>query len=234
MGLPIQKAPQYKCELPISGIEVKYRPFLVKEQKHLLVARESEDATAIFDAIMDLIKAVTEGKVDGSKLPLVDLEYLFLQIRTKSIGETAKIPLMCTKDECDGVGFTELDLTTVKVDTSKILDNKIQLNENLMVELTPPSSKLIYEIEGLNEIEMIKPILRSCMVRIYDDENIYEMSEHRDSEVDEFIESLTVKQFEKISEYFGSMPSLKEEVEYKCDKCGEVSNNTLQGLQSFF
>jgi hypothetical protein len=172
--------------------------------------------------------------VDGSKLPLVDLEYLFLQIRTKSIGETAKIPLMCTKDECDGVGFTELDLTTVKVDTSKILDNKIQLNENLMVELTPPSSKLIYEIEGLNEIEMIKPILRSCMVRIYDDENIYEMSEHRDSEVDEFIESLTVKQFEKISEYFGSMPSLKEEVEYKCDKCGEVSNNTLQGLQSFF
>jgi hypothetical protein len=234
MGLPIQKAPQYKCELPISGIEVSYRPFLVKEQNHLLIARESEDATAIFDAIMNLIEAVTEKTIDGSKLSLVDLEYLFLQIRIKSIGETSKVPLMCNQDECDGVGFVDLDLTTVKVDVSKILDDKIKLNEHLMVELTPPSSKLIYEIEGLGEIEMIKPILRTCMLRIYDDENVYEMSEHRDSEIDEFIESLTVEQFEKITEYFNSMPTLKEEVEYKCDKCGEVSSNTLQGLQSFF
>ena len=133
MGLPIQKAPQYKCELPISGIEVNYRPFLVKEQQHLLIARESEDATAIFDAIMILIYSVTEGNVDGSELPLVDVEYLFLQIRTKSIGETAKIPLICNKDDCDGVGYTELDLTKIKVDTSLVMDNKIQLNENLMV-----------------------------------------------------------------------------------------------------
>jgi hypothetical protein len=234
MGLPIQKAPQYKCELPMSGIEVSYRPFLVKEQNHLLIARESEDATAIFDAIMNLIKAVTDGKVDGAKLPLVDLEYLFLQIRTKSIGETAKVPLMCMKDECDGVGYTELDLTKIKVDVSGIQDSKVQLNEHLIVELEPPSSELVYAIEGLGEVEMIKPILRGCMLRIYDDENIYEMAEHRDSEIDEFIESLTVQQFEKISDYFGSMPSLQEEVEYKCDKCGEVSNNTLSGLQSFF
>ena len=130
MSLPIQKAPQYKCELPISGIEVNYRPFLVKEQQHLLIARESEDATAVFDAIMNLINSVTEGKIDGSELPLVDVEYLFLQIRTKSIGETAKIPLMCMDDECDGVGVIEMDLTTIKVDTSSIMDNKIQLNEN--------------------------------------------------------------------------------------------------------
>ena len=234
MGLPIQTAPQYKCELPISGIEVSYRPFLVKEQNHLLIARESEDGTVIFDSIMNLINSVTEGTVDGSKLPLVDLEYLFLQIRTKSIGETAKVPLMCTQDECDGVGYTELDLTKIKVDTSGMIDNKIQLNEHLMVELSAPSSKIVYEVEELNEAEMIKPILRSCIIRIYDDENIYELSEFRDSEIDEFIENLTVKQFEEISKYFESIPSLKEEIEYKCDICGEVSNNTLQGLQSFF
>ena len=95
MGLPIQKAPTYKCVLPVSNIEVKYRPFLVKEQKHLLVARESENSTQIFDAIMDLVKAVTEEKIDASKIPLVDLEYLFLQVRTKSVGETARVPLMC-------------------------------------------------------------------------------------------------------------------------------------------
>jgi len=234
MSLPIQKAPTYKCELPVSGIEVSYRPFLVKEQNHLLVARESENATAIFDAIMAMIKSVTEGKVDGSKLPLVDLEYLFLQTRTKSVGETAKIPLMCKKDGCDGLGFQELDLTTVEVDTSNILDKKIELNEHLMVELSPPGSQLIYEVEGLDEVEMIKPILRTCMVRIYDEENIYEMAEHRDSEIDEFIENLTVNQFEKITKYFDSMPTLKREMEYKCDKCGEVSNNVIQGLQNFF
>jgi len=234
MGLPIQKAPMYNCVLPVSDVEVKYRPFLVKEQKHLLVARESENATQIFDAIMDLVKAVTENKVDASKIPLVDLEYLFLQVRTKSVGETAKVPLMCMADGCDGVGYTDIDLTKIEVDTSGILDNKIKLNENLMVELKAPDSKLVYEVENLDEVEMIKPILRECMVRIYDDENIYEMAEHRDSEIDEFIESLTVGQFEDINKYFGSMPQLKQEVEYKCEKCGTVSTNTLQGLQSFF
>ena len=114
---------------------MNYRPFLVKEQNHLLVARESEDSAAIFDAIMNLIKAVTEGKVDGSKLPLVDLEYLFLQIRTKSIGETAKVPLMCMKDECDGVGYVDMDLTKVAVDTSSVLDNKIQISEDKIIQL---------------------------------------------------------------------------------------------------
>ena len=234
MGLPIQKAPTYKCVLPVSNIEVKYRPFLVKEQKHLLVARESENSTQIFDAIMDLVKAVTEEKIDASKIPLVDLEYLFLQVRTKSVGETARVPLMCMADGCDGVGYTDVDLTEIEVDTSGILDNKIELGSNLIVELKAPDSKLIYEVEELNEVETIKPILRACMVRLYDDENIYEMAEHRDSEIDEFIESLTVGQFEDINKYFGSMPQLKKEVEYKCEKCGTVSTNTLQGLQSFF
>ena len=234
MGLPIQKAPMYKCVLPVSQIEVKYRPFLVKEQNYLLIARESEDPTQIFDAIMDLVKAVTEGEVDASKIALVDLEYLFLQVRTKSVGETAKVPLMCMAEGCDGVGYSEVDLTKIEVDTSGVLENKIELGSNLIVELRPPDSKLIYEVEGLNEVEIIKPILRQCMVRIYDDENVYEMAEHRDSEIDEFIESLTVNQFEEISAYFESMPQLKHEVEYKCEKCGTVSTNTLQGLQSFF
>jgi len=234
MGLPIQQAPQYRCELPVSRIEVKYRPFLVKEQNHLLLARESEDSNVIFDSIMELIKSVTEGSIDGSKLPLVDLEYLFLQIRTKSVGETAKVPLICNEELCDGVGYVDIDLTDIEVDTSELSDGKIELHENLMVELAPPSSKLIYEVEGLDEVAIIKPILRECMVRIYDEENVYEMIEHRDSEIDEFIESLTVPQFEKISDYFGSMPTLKKEVDYKCEKCGEVSTNTLSGLQSFF
>ena len=113
-------------------------------------------------------------------------------------------------------------------------DNKVEIGDNLIVELEPPSSKLVYETEGKDDAEIIKPILRACMVRLYDDENIYEMSDYRNSEIDDFVESLTVSQFEKISEYFESMPALKKEFEYKCSKCGETSKNVLSGLQSFF
>ena len=113
-------------------------------------------------------------------------------------------------------------------------DNKVEIGDNLIVELEPPSSKLVYETEGKDDAEIIKPILRACMVRLYDDENIYEMSDYRNSEIDEFVESLTVSQFEKISEYFESMPALRKEVEYKCSKCGKTSLNVLSGLQSFF
>ena len=133
MGLPIQKAPTYKCVLPVSDIEVEYRPFLVKEQNHLLVARESESEKEIFDAIMKLIHAVTEGKVKGEKLALVDLEYLFLQIRTKSVGESAKIPLMCMQKDCDGVEYVDIDLTEIEVDTSGMADNKVEIGDNLIV-----------------------------------------------------------------------------------------------------
>ena len=234
MGLPIQKAPTYKCVLPVSNLEVEFRPFLVKEQNHLLVARESESEKEIFDAIMKLIHAVTEGKVKGEKLALVDLEYLFLQIRAKSVGESAKVPLMCMQKDCDGVEYVDIDLTEIEVDTSGMADNKVEIGDNLIVELEPPSSKLVYETEGKDDVEIIKPILRACMVRLYDDENIYEMTDYRNSEIDDFVESLTVSQFEKISEYFESMPALKKEFEYKCKKCGETSKNVLSGLQSFF
>lgn len=234
MGLPIQKAPTYKCVLPVSDIEVEYRPFLVKEQNHLLVARESEDQSQIFDAIMKLIHAVTEGKVKGDKLPLVDLEYLFLKIRTKSVGESAQVPLVCLHKPCDGIEYVEMNLDDIEVDISSMKDNKVELNDNLVIELKPAPSKLVYELEGKDDAEMIKPILRNCMVRIYDDENIYEMTDYRNSEIDEFVESLTVSQFEKISEYFESMPALRKEVEYKCSKCGKKSLNILSGLQSFF
>ena len=127
MALPKIEVPTYELTLPSEDKQVKYRPFLVKEQNYLLIARESEDATQIFDAIMDLVKAVTEGEVDASKIALVDLEYLFLQVRTKSVGETAKVPLMCMAKDCDGVGYTELDLTKIEVDTSGVLENKIEL-----------------------------------------------------------------------------------------------------------
>ena len=234
MALPVQKAPTFKCELPVSGLNVKFRPFLVKEQQHLLITRESEDTQEIYDAILELIKSVTNGEVDASKLPMADLEYLFLQIRVKSVGETAKLPLVCQAEGCNGVHEEVLDLENVKVNTSEMIDNKINISDELIVELSPPTTKIIYKLQGLNENEMIQPLMRACLLRIYDSEEIYEMSDHRDSEIDEFVLSLTIEQFEKISDYFESLPQLKHEVKYACKVCGHENLTTLQGLQNFF
>ena len=234
MALPVQKAPTFKCELPVSGLQIKFRPFLVKEQNHLMITRESQDPQEIFDAIIELIKSVTNGEVDASKLPMADLEYLFLQIRVRSVGETIKLPLVCQSEGCNGVHEEVLDLEDISVNTSEMADNKIQISDDLIVEMSPPTTKIIYKLQGLKEDEMIQPLMRACLLRIYDSEEIYEMSDHRDAEIDEFVLSLTIEQFEKISEYFESLPQLKHVIEYNCHVCGHENSTTLQGLQNFF
>lgn len=235
MALPVQKAPTFKCELPVSGLQIKFRPFLVKEQNHLMITRESQDSKEIFDAIIELIKSVTNGEVDASKLPMADLEYLFLQTRARSVGETVNIPLICqANDECSAVHSEQVDLTKVNVNVSEMADNKIQISDNLIVEMIPPTARVIHAIEGRNETDMVMPLMRACLTRIYDKEEVYEMSDHRDAEIDEFVESLQVTQFEKISDYFGSLPSLSHEVKWTCPECGGDNYQVIKGLDSFF
>ncbi len=235
MSLPVQKAPTFKCELPVSGLQIKFRPFLVKEQNHLMITRESQDPQEIFDAIIELIKSVTNGEVDASKLPMADLEYLFLQTRARSVGETVSVPLICQADDvCSAVHAEQVDLTKVNVNTSEMSDSKIQIADNLIVEMIPPTAKVVHSLTGKSESDMVIPLMRACLTRIYDEEEVYEMSDHRDAEIDEFVESLQVTQFEKISDYFGSLPSLAHEVKWTCPECGGDNYQVIKGLDSFF
>ena len=236
MALPIQAAPSYTLTLPISKKVVKYRPFLVKEQRSLLVARESENTKDIMQAVIDMISAVTSKTVDANKLAVGDLEYLFMQIRAKSVGETASISVACTDNECEGDGWgrVEVDLNDVTVEVDEDVDNMIRLNDDLVVEMQYPTVTSVFKVEGLNEADAIKPILRGCMVRLFDDENVYEFAEYRDSEIDDFIDSLTIDQFEKMTEFFQNVPTLKHEVEYSCAKCKKENTRVLEGLNSFF
>ena len=234
MALPIQAAPSYTLTLPISKKVVKYRPFLVKEQRSLLVARESENTKDIMQAVIDMISAVTSKTVDANKLAVGDLEYLFMQIRAKSVGETAGISVACTDNECDGWGRVEVDLNDVTVEVDEDVDNMIRLNDDLVVEMQYPTVTSVFKVEGLNEADAIKPILRGCMVRLFDDENVYEFSEYRDSEIDDFIDSLTIEQFEKMTEFFQNVPTLKHEVTFTCSKCKKENTRVLEGLNSFF
>lgn len=234
MGLPIQAAPKYNLTLPITNKKVSYRPFLVKEQRSLLLARESENTADVFEAVCDMISSVTDGKIDAMKLPVADLEYLFLQIRAKSVGESADVSLACTENDCSGYGSVKIDLNDVKVDVSGLEDTKIELSDNLIIEMQPPSTKTALKMDGLDDAEAIKPMLRACIVRIYDEDSIYELSEYKDSEIDQFIESLTVSQFEKISDWFTNLPTLKHDVKYICGVCKSHCDRTLEGLNSFF
>jgi hypothetical protein len=234
MALPIQAAPKYNLTLPITNKKVSYRPFLVKEQRSLLLARESESTTDVFEAVCDMISSVTNGKVDAMKLPVADLEYLFLQIRAKSVGETADVSLACTEKECSGFGQASIDLNSVEVDVSGLEDNRVELSETLIVEMQAPTTSTALKMEGLDEAESIKPMLRACMTRIFDEDSVYELSEYRDSEIDDFIESMTVSQFEKISDWFTNLPTLKHDVEYACGVCKTHCSRTLEGLNSFF
>jgi hypothetical protein len=225
MKLPIQETPTYNVELPLSKQKVSYRPFLVKEQRNLVMARDGKNAQEIFDSIASLMEAVTDGKIDALKLPTSDLEFLFLQVRSKSVGETSKLLRQCVVPDCGGTAKGIVNLSEITVDGNKFAEagNKVEISDNLMVEFRYP-----------NSYDAVQPMIMSCMVRIYDEENIYELSEHPDSEIEKFVESLTMAQFEKIGEFFADIPALHKTVEYICEKCGDKSSIEVRGLNNFF
>ena len=234
MKLPTQETPMYKVTLPVTKQEVTYRPFLVKEQKNLILAREGKNAREIFEAVEELLKSVTKEQISGKSLPLADLEYLFLQIRCKSIGETSKLQLPCINNECDDIHQLTIDLSKLEVKQDDVPNNKFSISDDIMIEMNYPTTELVSQVEELDETKAVKPILRNCMVRIYDSEEIYELKDFPDREIDNFIDNMTIEQFEKVMVFFNQVPALREEFNWKCKKCGTENSFVAQGLQSFF
>ena len=236
MGLPIQKAPKHKCKLS-DGTEVTYRPFLVKEQKYLLLAKEGQDSVEILDAVREIINQVTDGKVDSHKLPMYDLEYLFLQIRIKSVGESSKMVLYCKEKDCNGTGDLNIDLSEVdiKYPEGNVIDPNVKLTDTLGVTLKYPTSLEMAKIEVIEgEGDQLVNLLKYGIQSIWDGDTIYDTDDVPDSELVEFVESLTMEQVDKLNEFFENVPTLEHRVEYKCNSCGTINKSTMKGLQSFF
>tara|TARA_B100000902_G_C27170068_1_gene843302 strand:+ start:315 stop:1019 length:705 start_codon:yes stop_codon:yes gene_type:complete len=234
MGLPVQKVPEYFCELPLSGLKVKFRPFLVGEQKTLLLMQESEEQALIFDAVQTLVKEVTFGEIsDAGKLPMADLEYLFLQIRMKSIGESTKLNLICTQEECEATNPLELDLNDVKIDTSNIPDKEVELSEELGVIMKFPTADL-QKYADEDENDAFINILKSSIDTIYDAEDTYDTKDYADREMDEFLNSLSLQQVEKMGEFLNDTPTLSHVLKYTCVKCKSKNSVMLKGLENFF
>jgi hypothetical protein len=236
MALPKLATPRFSLELPSNGQRISFRPFLVKEEKALLMATQSEDMLDMIETVKDVIAScVLDPDVKIESLPYFDLEYIFLNIRAKSIGEIVKLEYRHTGGknyqgiECEAVTPVEINLEQVKVIKNEKHTNKIKLDDRLGIEMRYPTITDIKTIsEGANEIDM----LAKCILSVYDDENVYEPDNLQDSI--EFIESLNNTQFAKIMEFIDTMPKLKHTFSYKCKGCGQEDTVTLEGMADFF
>ena len=238
MSLPKINTPEYKLNIPSTDEEITYRPFLVKEEKLLLIAHETGDDKATFAAIKQLIKSCVTQELAVDTLPMFDIEYIFLNIRAKSVGEIAKLKIICPDDEKTTVDV-EVDLTKINVEMDEKHNPRIELTDNIGILMSYPSLDIVQEhaVEagtGDQATESLFNMIVECMYQIWEGEEVQDASDFSREEKMEFLESLSHLQFEKIQNFFETMPALKHEVKVTNPKTKKKSTVTLQGIQSFF
>ena len=236
MALPKLNTPTYELEVPSTDEKIKYRPFLVKEEKILMIAMESKDNTQIVNAVKDIVTSCTFDKLDVANLPMFDVEYIFLQIRAKSVGEISKLKILCPDDK-KTYADAEVDLTKVEVQVDDNHSNKIELTDDMGMIMTYPTIDSFSEtgLQNINASNMID-VIGSCVLQIYEQkgEKVYEAKDQTKKELVEFIESMNTKQFKQVQAFFDTMPKLKHEIKVKNPKTKKESKVTLQGLNDFF
>ena len=238
MSLPKINAPEYRLNIPSTDEEITYRPFLVKEEKLLLIAQETGDERAQYIAIQTLIKNCVKQELAVEKLPMFDLEYIFLNIRAKSVGEVAKLKIICPDDEKTTVDV-EVDLTKINVEMDEKHNPRIELTDNIGILMSYPSLDIVQEhaVEagtGDRATESLFNMIVECMYQIWEGEEVQDASDFSRKEKMDFLESLSHLQFEKIQNFFETMPALKHKVKVTNPKTKKKSTVTLQGIQSFF
>ena len=229
MSLPKLNTPVYEAILPSTDKVIKFRPFLVKEEKVLLTAMEDGSQSSLMNAIKTILKNCVQGKIDVDRLPLFDIEYLFLKLRSKSIGEISEIGLKCTDMECGGVNQISINMDEIEVTKPEGHNRKIMISDDVGVMMSYP----VMKTSGITEEDGMA-IVKDCIEMIFTEEETHERDSFTSKELDEFIDSTDTKQFAKIKEFFDTMPKLQHTINYKCVKCGEDKEITLQGLDSFF
>tara|TARA_B100000902_G_C27288983_1_gene906072 strand:+ start:592 stop:1299 length:708 start_codon:yes stop_codon:yes gene_type:complete len=234
MALPKLEAVRYTTELPITKKKVNYRPFLVKEQKVLLQALEGEESTTIQNSMFDLIKSCVfdEETLKLEHLPMTDVEWLFLQIRIKSAGETADLLLGCDCHEEARTPVT-VDLRNIEVIDGE-QDSTIQLTEEVGINLSYPNILSVQNAtDDINTNEMFNMIL-GCIESIYDGDEVHTREDFDKKELTTFVDSLSSEQFEKVQKFFENMPRLVNKVSYNCSECDKHHDRELQGISDFF
>ena len=238
MPLPTITTPSYELELPSTGKRIKYRPFLVKEEKLLVLALETENTKDISTAIKTVLKNCIQSRgVKIDKLPTFDIEFLFLNIRGKSVGEEIEVNLIAPDDEVTSVPVT-INIDDIKISKKKDHTNKIKLDESLMMEMKYPSLdefvKNNFDFDGDISMDQSFDLIASCIDKIYNEEEVWSTADCTKKEVKDFLEQMNSLQFKEIESFFDSMPKLSHSVTFTNPKTKVESTVVLEGLSSFF
>jgi len=236
MALPILTTPTYELEIPSTEEKIKYRPFLVKEEKILLIAMESNDNAEIIQAVKTIVSECTFNKLDLGKFPMFDIEYIFLQIRAKSVGEVSELKLLC-QDDGKTYANVKVNLSEIEVEVVEGHTNKIELTDEMGIIMQYPTidSFMGTGITNINSTNMLD-VISSCVLQIYDKkgEEVHFAKDQTKKELSDFIEQLNTKQFREIQRFFDTMPRLTHTVKVKNPKTQVVNEVILSGLNDFF
>jgi hypothetical protein len=238
MPLPRVSVPTYELELPSSGQKIKYRPFLVREEKLLVIALESEDNKQITTAIKTVIKNCIETKgIKVEELPTFDIEYLFLNIRSKSVGEEIEVNIICPDDEETTVPV-KINVADIQVQKNLEHHNQIKLDDNIMMEMKYPSLEQFiknnFDISSDSTMEQSFELISSCVNKIYTEDEVWVAADVTKKELLEFLDQLNSSQFKDIEKFFETMPKLSHTIKVKNPKTKVESDVVLEGLSSFF
>ena len=238
MPLPKISTPTYELELPSSGQTIRYRPFLVKEEKLLVIALESEDTKQITNAIKVVIKnCISTKDIKVETLPTFDIEYLFLNIRGKSVGEEVEVNIICPDDGETNVTVS-INLDDIQVQKNEEHSNKIKVDGNIMMEMKYPSLEQFiknnFDFNNENAMEQSFDLISSCIDKIYTEDEVWSASDVTKKELNDFLESMNSSQFKDIEKFFETMPKLSHKIKVTNPKTKVESEVVLEGLASFF
>lgn len=235
--LPKKTLPIYTTIIPSTLATVKFVPFLVKQEKALLIAQQSEDPTIILDTLKSVISECLIDKADVSGLAMFDIEFLMLQLRARSIGEIVELVFAC--DDCEDPKAKvkiSFDLTTITVKTDPNHNKKIKLFDEVGVVMKYPKVDDIklYEALDLEDIDNVFSLIVGAIDYIYDDNEIFHAKDQSREELYQFIDNLSQSEFQKLREFFETMPKLRQDLKYTCPVCSKVHNKYLEGIDTFF
>jgi len=233
MALPKLDSPVYELEQPSTGEKIKYRPFLVKEQKTLMMAQESEDDKQVKEALAGLISNCTFSEIDPYKVPLFDIEFLFLRIRGKSVGETVDLSLLCPDDNKTRVNKS-INLEEIGVNMKVGHTNEIEITDKIKMIMRYPTLNDMEDIDDVTQLGSVFPMILRCVHEIHDGEKIYNRVDMSEKDLEEFIDSLTGEQFEKVGEFFETMPKVQHAIEVTNPNTKKKGEVVIEGIQSFF
>ena len=233
MALPQLNTSTYELELPSTGETVKYRPFLVKEQKLLMIAQESGEDKQIEQAFANIIKDCTFEKIDPYRIPLFDVEFLFLRIRGKSVGDNVELNLLCPDDN-ETIATVKIELDKINVLMKEEHSTEVILTDDITLIMKYPTLNSMSGFDQEGEVISIFDMIKNCIHEIHSGEEIYNSVDVTNKELDEFIGNMSTQNFDEIGKFFDTMPKLVHAVQVKNPKTKKKGEIVLEGLQSFF